>query len=478
MKAKKFLIPAVLFVAVFCAAWALQRYTLVFMEATGLFLWTPDWLRETFSECRPVSHFVAGFLVQFYAVPALGALITAALVTLVFVSLSTLLSRLGLLPHRLVAVLAAVAVWVVAAFQPDNSLLVSATLYSLAAAGLSLLLKKKELRERPVWESWAAIGIILLGGILLAVLPKIRETERMAQVQLCARNGQWSKVLKAATPEACRKDSRLMPYAFLALSGEGQLGDRLFHYPVTGPQDFDREGDLSQEGYLFNSLLYEKLGSPNEALHNLFQFSCHLPHGLSHLSLYQMIRYNMEAGNYTLVRKYADILRHNPRSSHMARQVLDRVAGLPDERRDTLGHSSAKARVFSKNRPDFNLAQLELSGVSTSLGMDRFLAYLLLNADLPGFANTTSRLIWTSGKIPVHYQEALLLAGVDGESAGASAQLQEKFADFLSALQAQDNEKVKALTEGTYWAYYLMLQDRVAEEMLGRIPPHEDWPVN
>ena len=117
MKAKKYLIPAVLFVVVFCAAWALQRYTLVLMEAIGLFLWTPDWLRETFSECRPVSHFVASFLVQFYAVPVLGALITAALVTLVFVSLSTLLNRLGLLPHRPAAALAAVAVWVVTAFS-------------------------------------------------------------------------------------------------------------------------------------------------------------------------------------------------------------------------------------------------------------------------------------------------------------------------------------------------------------------------
>ena len=93
----------------------------------------------------------------------------------------------------------------------------------------------------------------------MATDSRVRDAERLAKVQVNARRLRWNKVLEAATPEASASDPRLMPFAFLALGETGGLGDMLFKYPVSGPEDFDMEGDNSLTGCLFNSLLSESL---------------------------------------------------------------------------------------------------------------------------------------------------------------------------------------------------------------------------
>ena len=455
---KSFLIPLLLFAAVFCVSQFVQPYSLIQLENQGLFLLTPDWFREVLGGSHPVSELVGSFLVQFYDIPVVGAMVVAAIVTALYLCLDCLLRRCRVPFYRPVALAAAAVCWAVTARLDSNLLIVGILLGSAALALLSLLVRKRE--EKPVgrWELPVCAVLILLAAGFVATDSKVRDAERLAKVQVNARRLRWDKVLEAATPEASASDPRLMPFAFLALGETGGLGDRLFKYPVSGPEDFDMEGDNSLTGCLFNSLLSESLGVPNEAVHHIFQYSCHLPHGMSHLSLYQLIRYNVEKGDYTLVRKYAGILKRNPKNFSAARGILRRYASAADVT-DTLGHSSATARMVTNN-PQYNLAQMGTLGMSSGISINRFLCYQLLHGDLEGFRSSFEALGWQAGTVPVHYQEALLLAGADPNAIGVSEERIRRFSDFISAMSNMDNATVQSAARGTYWEYYLKVQGR------------------
>ena len=456
---KSILKPLLLFAAVFCVSQFVQPYSLIQLENQGLFLLTPDWFREVLAGPHPVSELFGSFLVQFYDIPVVGALLVAAIVVVLYLCIDSFLRRCRVPFHRLIAAAVAAASWALTAKLDSNILIARILLVAAALALLSLLINKKEEKRAPRWELPAALAVILIGAAYVSTGSEIRDTERLAKVQVNARRLRWGKVLEAATPEACAEDPRLMPFAFLALGETGELGDKLFKYPVSGPQDFDMEGDNSLTGCLFNSLLYERLGVPNEAIHHIFQYSCHLPHGMSHLTLYQLIRYNAEKGDFTLARKYAGILGRNPKNYSAARNILRRYASEPDVR-DTLGHSSAAARVVTNN-PQYNLAQINTLGIRTGQLVDRFLCYQLLQGDLEGFLQSYEALGKPEGSIPVHYQEALLLVGVDPEIIGVSEERAKRFSAFLSAMSGMDNAAVESAARGTYWEYYLKVQDQV-----------------
>lgn len=455
---KRFPISLLLFAGVFCVSQLAQPYTLIQLENQGLFLLTPDWFREVLGGSRPLSELVGSFLVQFYDIPVVGALLAAAVITLIYWGEDLFLRRCRVPFHRIASLLTALVCWALTARLDSNIPAVRVMLAAVVLGLLSLLIKPRIEGAAPKWELPAAVAAVLLAAGFVAGNPGIRNTERLASVQVNARRHRWDKVLKVATPEASAADSRLMPFALLAEGEKGTLGDRLFHYPVSGPQDFDMEGDNSLTGCLFNSLLSESLGVPNEAIHHIFQYSCHLPHGMSHLSLYQLIRYNVAGGNYTLARKYAGILRRNPKNFRAAGGILRRIASAADAA-DTLGHSSATARMVTNN-PQYNLAQMHLLGMGSDISVDRFLCYQLLQGDVEGFRQSYEALGKRSGSIPVHYQEALLLAGADPSTPGISEERARRFSAFMSAMSSMNNPAVESAARGTYWEYYLKIQDQ------------------
>ncbi len=455
----KALIPAAAMVAVFCVGAFLQPYSLIRMENRGLFLLTPDWLREVLSGPHPVSEPLASLLVQFYDLPLAGALISAAIVTLTYLALSFGLKRTGLPFHRLVALAAALGVWFFTAQLESNLLPVMLLLIATAAALLSLLLGKKEGKSAPRWELPAAVILTVCVAVLIGFRPGTTLQERRAKALVNTRLHRWDKVLEAASPATSAADPQLLPYAFLALGETGTLGDRLFRYPVSGPEDFGMEGDNSPEACLFNSLLSECLHLPNEAIHQIFQYSAHLPHGMSHLSLYQLIKYNIEKGDYTLARKYARILERNPKGRRAARAVLKAYASTPDVA-DTAGHSSAFASVLTKD-PVLNLALTDAEGLGTALSANRILCYQLLYGNLEGFQRLMESASWPGGRIPVHFQEALLIAGTDASTPGIDQATVRRFNAFSRAVLEKDKAAIQQAADGTYWGYYLMIRDRM-----------------
>lgn len=371
---KKALIPSILGAAVFLTGMLCQWYSFIHQEELGLFLTTPDYLRETFSNPLPLGNLAGSFLVQFYDIALVGPAVTALLVMLTWLCAAVTCRRITIWWRIPATVIACAAWWFIA--RADGPVIAVCILsWTAAAALVSLLLRPKgEGSGRAVIP--ASLGIIAAACLLVASSPSVRKTEQLSRLEHFTRNHEWDKVLETATPKVCAADRSLLPYAMLALNAQGRLTDEMGRYPVQKPEDLDMEGVQTREGYWFSSLLCECLGCPNEAVHLLFQSACHLPHGTSHLMLRQLIRYNIELGNYTMVRKYAEVLSRSPRNRAAARKIIETYGNLDDVDPDP-GRSSAEAAVITNN-PIFNIVNMYREGLESPIMEDRMNAYGML----------------------------------------------------------------------------------------------------
>lgn len=321
---KKFIVPVVVFAAVFLTGLLCVSHIFINIGQYSLFLLTPDYFAQVFKEPFPISHIVVSFFTQFFDIPAVGPLIIAALALVVYAVFGAILRKINV-SHKL-----------------------SKALMS---------------------------GIILISCAVVAVSPSIRKNDRHFALEQYARQHQWDKILNSATFSVAEKDRTVIPYAMLALNAKGQLMDGMGAYPLKGPEDLDMEGVQTREGYWFSSILDECLGNYNEALHHLFQASCTMPYGMSHISLYQLIRFNMENENYTLARKYARILKCNPRNSALAAKILKSLEGKSDK---APSQDKSSAPVITDS-PIYNLAMLRQAGVQSAMANERLAAYLQMS---------------------------------------------------------------------------------------------------
>lgn len=317
---KKAIIPILIFVAVFLTLQIYAGHILVRDGRFTLFLLTPDYFAQVFREPFPISHIILSFVVQFFDIPFVGP-----------------------------AVIAVIAV----------------ALYSICHA----------IFRRKLFSDVLPCGLLLAGCLFITVLQGIKRENRYCAVEQYARQHRWDDILDIARPDVVRDDRSLMPYAMLALNAKGQLVSNMGSYPLSGPQDLDMDGIQTREAYWFSSLLDEALGNYNEAVHHLFQASCFLPQGMSNISLYQMIRFNVENENYSLARKYAGILMRSPRNHFLAKRILKTLEGRQDRPASTDG---ASAPVITDS-PVVNLGHLRKAGVQSAMANERLAAYLRLS---------------------------------------------------------------------------------------------------
>ncbi len=450
-KRGKYIVAAVLFVAVFAIGALFQNFTSIMQGRNALFLLTGDYFREAFAGRWPLSNILASFFIQFYDIPMVGPLLNALVVTLIFFLFHYFLQSIKAHFPIPEAVIIASVFWVLAARAETPILLYRMLIISSIHAFAGLFLKKKESAGLRKWEI-AVIGVVIIGTALFVSLGKdIRSTETTAEVQHAAWKGEWKKVLEIVTPESSEKEPKLMPYAFLAMGYTGELGERLFSYPIRGVEDFDMEEVHTVEGCYFNSILNNCMGNYNEAIHHIFQYSCHFPLGTTHFSLSQLIRYNHSLGNFTMMRKYAQILSHSPRYFGSARRLLKRIEGAQDSI-PPAGHLSHEAHTTTNNTP-YDLLQLSLAGINSGIAQERYMCYMLLTGDLKSFVEAFSVYEWY--RIPRHYEEALLIAGVDPRVHGISPETEQRFKQLSKVMAQMDVITLDLMTKGTFWNYHL-----------------------
>ena len=390
---KNWLVPALLFAAVFTSEWLLRRHIFIQKEYFGLFIDTPDYWNEIWSGPQALTTLAGDFISQFLRFPWAGPAIVALIATLCHL----LLRRLFRLPGTVLA------------------------------------------------------AVIFTAWFIPALLPSSRERERWAKVEYYSLRMQWDKVTKAIPPEAAEKDRVLIPYALLAWSEIGKLPENLFRYPVSGPQDLDLEGEHTRHGYYFTSLVNECMGCTNEAIHNTFQTACTTTHGICFGTLRQLIKYNIASGNKEMVRKYCDILEKSPLNAGTARAARKYAEALPD--RSSLQNGGADTAATVTHSTYHNLRLMAKEGYFNDAAADRYRCLLLLQRDLRNFASSFQPEEDISS-LPLCYQQALCLVSDPDIQRQLSPSVTAAFAKYMEAYNQLRTKEDGPIQPGTFWEYY------------------------
>lgn len=439
---KKWILPCLLFAAVFLTGWLCQPFTLICQEYEGLFLNTPDAWTRAFSQVFPLSGIVSDFLIQFYRDPVYGALVMATLVTLVFVLLRAVVCRFGF-PGEGAAALGASATWFFLSRASEPKVAVIVLFFSLAA-----FLASRFFRVRPgkSWKGDLPIAATMVAAVsaLTIFSPEIRRTEQHSRVKRDAIYGVWEDLLVTVPPSVAENNPELTPFALLALSAKGQLGDRMFSYPVYGENDLDMvdyDGASEYAGsILFKASLYQHLGCYNEAIHNFFQWATQLSKGTSFVVLRKLVELYYVQGNYTLMEKYCRILEHSLFNRTYVRHYRTLAAKgntwIPEP-------ASIRALIpVISHDPLYNLLLLESYGISSASSADRVMATCLLRNNSVQFLAAYARFSSSYSRIPRHFQEAALVFG-GMEASPVEETVRERYVAFRrDAVQLSQQELI------------------------------------
>lgn len=411
--------PAAVLAVVWYVTLPILRYTLMMQEQKGLFLMTPDYFRQVFSDSWPVTTLISDFLVQFYRIPNLGALITALIVMKVYMMTCTIFRFTKFRP--LVGGLAAAACWyaVVHAQTPHDGVVI--LMLAAIAALISLALPYKKLSSgtwKPValWQS-AAVAAMMVGAAYLNVTDEdVRDNERRNAVEYLSRAHDWNTLLQITTPKACIDNESYLPYALLALNAKVQLGEKLYDFPVTGPECLGEveEKILDWSRYSLRSLIYEVIGCPNEAIHQVYQMGMAHDYGTSFGALRQLIRLEIENGDYGLARKHAQVLSRSPFNRKSAASAMSLVDSKEKETVEGMDlrydDGFRREDTMITDNSVYNISSIiTRCSTATPAAMERLLCHLLLAGNLEGFRQAAAEVFGDAeaSEIPRYFRENL-----------------------------------------------------------------------
>lgn len=373
---KKHILPIVLTATVVVITYLFQTFTLIRQEELGLFLNTPDFYRALFFDPFPISNLIGSFLVQFYANRFVGIAIIALMVLLAFLLTRSIFRRIGFKFSELAACIVASAAWWFIA-RSKSPAAGSGILLGLTALWIiSKFLHKRKVPEIKFWE--LAVSLVPIATIVVLILtnPEIKATEKWGKIEYAAVQNNWNYLLKIATPKEAKKDVDVIPFALLALNAQGRLADEMTDYPLGKDFGLDFADEVSYRRSLFDAVLYDALGCPNEAVHRWHQSGDFLPHCTSFRTLRQLVKTNYELGDSLMVVKYCDILARS--TSH--KEFVQWYRSHPCTQRDTnTAQERSNAVLMQKNDPRENMLQLGRAGIESPMAMERYYCYFQLD---------------------------------------------------------------------------------------------------
>lgn len=287
-----------------------------------------------------------------------------------------------------------------------------------------------------------------------------KNTELFLRMDGAAERGDWEEVLDVAD-ELEQWSREEFYYVSLALANRGELGEKLFNYPVWGIGCLYLPRNLTYSTSVVGSEFYYRLKVPNEALHWTLQASVASPMGMNFRVLRRLVDISIQKGDNRLADKYLAIMEQtmlngawirNRRATMQASQT-ERI--LPDDKID----------FFIGGRPFLSdMARVLDAGRSPEMTLDYILCGLLLNKDLDKFCQLFTHFyrIADGRKIPKAYEEALLMALSMGNpnlsNYTVSLDRRKAFADYNALLRHAGKNKKEAAGlmkdfKDTWWYY-------------------------
>lgn len=392
-KAYALAVPAAVLGVTWYVTLPILRYTLLMQEQKGVFLLTPDYFRQVFADPWPLTTLISDFLLQFYSNAATGAAITAAIVALVCIMVTHIFRFTSL--RQIAGGIAAAAAWLaIAHANTPRTGVIILCLTALCAMVSSFFPYRKADGGGKWWQAAAATAAMVASAAMIVTDRQIKENERWYAVEYAVRCHDWNLVLAIATPEVCRQDMSYVPYSLLALNATGQLGERIFDFPVTGTESFGEADAGNWSSCSLRSIIYETIGCTNEAIHQAFQLGMALDHGTSFGLLRQLIRLELENGDPALAMKYAEILGRSPANRKTAQAAMKMAMEQAATQEETPQRVSGRGKdAMISNNSIYNLGNIILSCESAnSAAKERMLCHLLVSGETARFSQALREL--------------------------------------------------------------------------------------
>lgn len=337
---------------------------------------------------------------------------------------------------------------------------------------ISFWFNRKQFRNRKQIRVLNVIALVLI-IVGFYVVSRQKETEYFYRMDQAVEAGDWEKVLRIAG-QLDRFEREELYFVSLALAMRGELGEKLFEYPVWGSGCLYLPRDLDYKNSILGAELYYRLKVPNEAIHWTFQASVASPLGMDFRVLKRLIDLNIQKRDLPVARKYLSILE---KANCYTSWCRSRRKMLHDPDTDFV-ESQEEHDFFIGGRPFLSdMARLIDAGRSKKLALDYVLCGLLLNKDLQKFCQLFVGFYpYQRGEqLPAAYEEALLVAQALGwkivceKEYVFSQEVSQKYQEYNALLETcgKDKEQNKKIMEGyrtTWWYYFHFVDLRLMDE--------------
>lgn len=462
------LTTSLLFVVMWMVWFFGYRYFLIWLEGYSFFSTLPDFSNLYKGIPEGLPGYIGAFLLQFYKWPVVGAAIQAFFAVWPAVCVGIVIIRLFKDPARLLWV-AFIIVPIFAYRQFWDMLLYHSVFYSLIATGVMLVVLLATMVRKSQWKLPKILTSKLLNPVVMVVTVALsvyfligldrgnKEQEQLAHLEYLGENRDWNAILNTVTVKDAWENEMKRHYALLALSETGQLTEHAFRYGLQGSSGFLFYDNVNPLCLNYNAVFYESLGMHNAVIHQSYQQGVQTVPGIGFDALRRLADTYIKLRDYTLAKKYVDILSHSTCHKAWVKERLHKLEAIKNEEPAYI-HDEYKATISNfthtissmvdRNPENHKYADLLLCSLLADEEGDKFRDLFRYIAQWQYPAGTP---------IPRLYEEALILiAMVDPAAAQGyviSEDTRNRFADYVSLMNAgRGNQALKKYAD-TYWAY-------------------------
>lgn len=464
---KKLIVILSVFVLLWGGWFVSYPYFMRWLEGFSFFSTLPDFTAIHFQFPDDLCRYAGSFLLQFFAYPAAGAAIQAALPVLASQCVWIVVKRIFKDPDSLFW-MSFLIVPVVVNSQLDDITLVNTIQILVLSAAVSLTVYVITIFFKPevsfpklLRKSWVNFSIPVVAAcaalVVLQTGPISSQHESIARLTYMGEHKDWDGILKEVSKQDALSNEYKHKYVLLALSETDRLPDYAFRYGLSSSNDFHFQNPDDPLALKFNILFYRALGLQNAVVYYAYQQSLQSLPGLSYDAMRTLADAYLQLKDYRLAKKYMDILEHSSCNDRWVDQRKMKLYSIMETAPDY--HMTGEKFVLE----DF---YRDMSALVTRYPAERKYAdYLLcgLLADKNGnmFLNVFDRVAGThyddTRTMPVLYQEAICLIGSYEPEVLAKypvdERIMQRFKDFMGLLNNGKASQAKRKYADTYWAY-------------------------
>lgn len=328
--------------AVLWTIWFLAyRHYLIWLEGISYFSTLPDFFAQHKDMQYGLLAYIGSFLHQFYACPAVGAAVQTFMATWLVICTGIIIIRF-FKNSKQAMWMSLIPVPFFVCFQFWDLRMLNSVLWFLIFTGALLVvpvvpavLKRKW--TMPEFLCWKPLNIIILiltasvsAYMLLYMDPRNKVHEDQVSLQYLGENHKWDEILYTVSVADARTDDLKRKYVLLALSEKGLLKDNAFKYGLTSSEDFIFFESINPLCLNYNALFYQCNGIHNAAIHQLYQQGVQSHFGVSFSTLRRLADIYIELKDYTIAKKYVDILDHSTCNGKWVRERLGKLESIRD----------------------------------------------------------------------------------------------------------------------------------------------------